>query len=99
MHSSGTELFKRDPLADARAARWLEARVPAGTQGRDHWEPITTAPSDGTAILAWVQWHNASGSPCIVTFNNSRWRRVGNGREVAGDVLTHWMRLPTGPRA
>jgi hypothetical protein len=97
MHSPGTLLSGRDPLADIRAGRSLERQSPGGDHERHTWKPIDTAPSDGTTILAWVRWQNASASACIVAFTNKRWRRVANGREIAGEALTYWRPVPSGP--
>ena len=97
MYSPGTQLSRLDPLADIRAARWLEGRIPGGDHIKQTWKPIDTAPRDGTAILAWVRWQNASASACIVAFTNKRWRRVANGREIAGEALTCWGPVPSGP--
>lgn len=95
MHLPGTELYGLDPLADMRAARWLEGRSPGGDRAERTWRSIDTAPRDGTAILAWVRWQNASPSACIVAFTKKRWRRVANSREIAAEALRHWLPVPS----
>lgn len=62
------------------------------------WQPIETAPRDGTRVLLWG-WTMASGeaSSCIVArmeFDNT-WR--SHAQHVVRDA-SHWMPLPDGPQ-
>ena len=65
------------------------------------WQPIETAPKDGTVILAcfdkwyhpmavcWAAYHpNAKGKAC--------WRTSAIGGDKV-EQLTHWMPLPSPP--
>jgi len=49
------------------------------------WQPIETAPRDGTEILVW-----APGS--------GRWLIKFDGEEPAGRAFTHWQPLPEPPK-
>ena len=66
------------------------------------WQPIETAPKDGTGILAcdatgwvgevswWRQWYNDE--------NNPGWMIANCDEEYGGYVqATHWMPLPSPP--
>ena len=60
------------------------------------WQPIETAPKDGTAVLGYDP---SDGYLCIYVV---RWRE-GEWREAAGEEYgrwrpTHWMPLPSPPR-
>lgn len=66
-----------------------------------NWEPIDTAPKDGTEILAWdrmvlrVAWQNPWDD------GNEGWH-LGQflmfGNETTHCQPTHWMPLPKGPK-
>jgi Protein of unknown function (DUF551) len=63
------------------------------------WQPIETAPKDGTAILALVDGlHENTGEPFIAAV---AWYREGFWlvNEEGGDTYqpTHWMPLPPPP--
>jgi hypothetical protein len=63
------------------------------------WQPIETAPRDGTEILAWQAdesgLHQPSGYYTLV-----RWDGRGfSDAESYGSGSTHWMPLPRGPHA
>jgi hypothetical protein len=72
-----------------------ETREP-DTAGREEWQPIETAPKDGTRVLVW--WEHWSAYPVVSYFKHGRW----NG-EIAcseGDEQpTHWQPLPEPPAA
>jgi len=57
------------------------------------WEPVHTAPRDGTAVLLF---HPAWDVPQVgVHYDGS-----ASWQQPSGDLLptpTHWMRLPPGP--
>ena len=70
------------------------------------WQPIETAPKDGTPVLIWMKY----GSQAVTAeWRGGRWRAVWDGwsviesesdfgtecREV--EVPTHWMQLPAPP--
>ena len=69
------------------------------------WQPIATAPKDGTRILATVS--NAhepgvdivfwSGDRWLVGDPDSWWDRKDHGITEWHDSLTHWMPLPEPP--
>lgn len=73
------------------------------------WQPIETAPRDGTEILVWgpTLGHLGDSGFAVVTFvvcndGNAFWRvAVGpDGRQLALliGVATYWMPLPAPPR-
>ena len=97
MHHNTTKLSHLDPLADARAARLLDAldqQVTASAPTPD-WKPIKTAPRDGTRVLVWAKWRNAPAGPVVARWNSrkSEWAREGTKRAIADGILSHWMPL------
>lgn len=77
-----------------------------GEVGRE-WQPIDTAPKDGTLILGWPQ---DGGGPVIVWWashgeqfkDQDGWDTGecdGYGDPKPKEILTHWMPLPDAPRA
>lgn len=58
------------------------------TQG---WQPIDTAPRDGTIILA----RQGGYYPCYVLWHDGNWKAVSY---QATQVPTHWLPPPNGPR-
>lgn len=69
------------------------------------WQPIETAPMDGTPVLLWEQW---AATPVVGYFRNY-WYVVtehiyadydGITRDnLTQDQITHWMPLPAPPAA
>lgn len=72
-----------------------------------NWQPIETAPKDGTMILAWCEHINAKyaknavaegwAGPVVanwINHNGGGWTWHG----LAGQ-FTHWMPLPEPPRS
>jgi hypothetical protein len=102
MDHSATKLSQTDPLTDVRAARLLEALDAERNRAvspRTPWQPINTAPRDGTAVLLWVRWQNAPAGPIIAQWDEFRsgWKRVGVARPIAPTIVSHWLALPAGP--
>ena len=65
-------------------------------EARTAWQPIETAPLDGTAVLVWwlLDTSDAGGIAC---FNGERWtQRDGLPYTWAP---THWQPLPAAPEA
>jgi hypothetical protein len=63
------------------------------------WEPIETAPKDGTAILGYVPGRVGFFSRqdvAVVAWMDTDWQSVNSGRWVSSEV-THWMLLPQAP--
>jgi hypothetical protein len=60
------------------------------------WQPIETAPKDGSVILAW---RKHATIPMIVGFDPSygEWEDVYNYNGVHVYHITHWMPLPEPP--
>jgi len=59
------------------------------------WQPIATAPKDGTPVLLWApHWD----SPRIGwTFANDPWQDCARDTWKPERAPTHWMRLPAPP--
>ena len=58
------------------------------------WQPIQTAPTDGTEVLAWCAGHETHR---IAWFEMGLWwRAVGDGSQT-NIQATHWMPLPQPP--
>lgn len=60
------------------------------------WQPIETAPKDGTSIL--VTMAGGYDGPYYVLFwNGTFFESVDSGTGPSMDYLTHWMPLPAPP--
>jgi hypothetical protein len=59
-----------------------------------HWQPISSAPKDGTRILTYALDHNPEGIMRVV-----QW--VDGAKEWGSGIHkpTHWMPLPPIPKA
>ena len=68
------------------------------------WQPIETAPKDGTPILAWPCGDGWGGKfPYVVQWVPPNEHHDGLWREAAGEQYddfdpTHWMPLPEPPK-
>jgi hypothetical protein len=63
------------------------------------WQPIETAPKDGTAVLGYVpgrQGFFSRQDVAVVAWIETRWQSVNSGHWLTSDV-THWMPLPAPP--
>lgn len=59
------------------------------------WQPIKTAPRDGTDVLLW--WPHWYGIPMPGWFDHSYWSTHGELDDPNGPGPTHWMPLPAPP--
>jgi hypothetical protein len=63
------------------------------------WQPIETAPKDGTPVL--VGWANGAWQPMICHYEPDQvvpWGALTNvGFAQMPSMPTHWMPLPDGP--
>lgn len=84
-----------DELLDALRA----ALAPAPTCGT--WQPIETAPQDGTAIMCgWFSDDQHAALPEPVRFVDGHWFQAGCWDDRDADQVippTHWMPLPDPP--
>lgn len=83
-----------DPSHSENVIAWLAvARRAIALAAGPRWQPIETAPKDGSSILAvhWL-WKAAK----VVFFNADVWRLTESLFAVGIDP-THWQPLPTGP--
>jgi len=69
------------------------------------WQPIETAPKDGTAILLHYDWEPLTvvgyfGTGDMPEMQHDRWRVKYDcdSLEAGFGVPTHWMPLPPAPR-
>lgn len=74
----------------------------AEEQQRHQWQPIETAPKDGTLILGWdTKVMRGKGAACVMlwarneTTQKHEWMNFWNAYRVDGP--THWQPLPQPP--
>jgi hypothetical protein len=68
--------------------------VPASPPTREGWQPIETAPKDGTPVL--LAHGKAHRHVSFCTFSDGCWYQCWDG-EVISRNITHWMPLPPAP--
>lgn len=74
------------------------------------WQPIETAPKDGSKILVWADGYEWPEIVCFEKYDDETaieagepgyWRYaeelIANVADVEPDMLTHWMPLPAAP--
>jgi hypothetical protein len=65
------------------------------------WQPIETAPKDGTGVLGW--WPLWTAFPVRIWWQNNQWRMAEDHPATWYDGMprwhgpTHWMPLPEPP--
>jgi predicted lipoprotein with Yx(FWY)xxD motif len=70
----------------------------AGDPMLDEWQPMTTAPRDGTRVLAYAAEDAADTQPQIVKWKDGMWIIAWDGETWRyGEPFTHWMPLPEPP--
>jgi hypothetical protein len=73
-----------------------ESRYICASCKRPLWQPIESAPKDGTTILAYGAWPMFPTMPdvCFCHWDEDEQWWAFDGEEM---LLTHWMPLPEGP--
>lgn len=67
----------------------------AGQASKQEWQPIETAPRDGTAVFVSLI---GSDIPHPARFENGEWRMTWDRYALSDwDGPTHWMPLPAAP--
>jgi len=67
------------------------------------WQPIETAPKDGSKIDLWVEWEGEHGSRYANSFwsgsDADGWNLGGHAQNqyVVRPTVTHWRPLPVSP--
>ena len=79
----------RSTIKTAADLRALSAEPAQG----DQWQPIETAPKDGTWILAF---YHKDCVPAII-FYDDEWKRWAGCADIGSNHFTHWMPLPDEP--
>lgn len=72
-----------------------------------NWQPIETAPKDGTEIDVWLDIHASPSSfgwadafrETEVYYKDGKWFHRQNGKELElyAAYITHWMPIPEPP--
>jgi hypothetical protein len=92
---------KRESIAAA-----LRTAYAAGAEA-DRWQPIETAPRDGTSILVaggTITWHGPGTTVTLEEVSHVNWDGAGwwVGNDEDGEHIscepTHWMPLPQKPK-
>jgi hypothetical protein len=68
-------------------------------QSQQQWQPVETAPKDGTFIDLWFPNNGttALSQRLTGTWRHDAWFMQSGGRSFRMDNPTHWMPLPAGP--
>lgn len=64
------------------------------------WQPIETAPKDGTEILVFSPEREEGRGISVVFWKNSAWAflEIGESQLNITDKLTHWQSIPCSPK-
>lgn len=71
------------------------ARVAARLEG-GAWQPIETAPKDGTRILLW---DDQDKEVCSAKWKGTGWRACGTEERIVWVKFTRWMPAPAPPQS
>ena len=73
---------------------------PACNCGKHLWQPISTAPRDGTPILGFEPFGDMAWSMAVIVPDGEDWGKhetYGPSDEMMWFAPTHWMPLPEAP--
>lgn len=78
---------------------WQAWRARAELQQSADWQPISTAPRNGSWILLW--WPRVTDAPFAGYYRGDRqqWFMAGMFDSWHGEGPTHWMELPEAPKS
>ena len=86
---------------------WIAQEAARRESQKDIWEPIQTAPKDGTPILARYEWQGESRLMVIRRHKEHPWWMADHDSYIKHDDskdthrnfgFTHWMPLPNPPK-
>jgi hypothetical protein len=93
---AGEPWMSMDDAARLSAELVASARTAlAASHGQERWQPIETAPKDGTWILAWLG--GIADIADTIQWNYGGWWNGSNGHVATAAQPTHWRPLPTPP--
>lgn len=96
--------YEGDPTDKRGQIRAALLAAAAARPAQDGWQPIETAPKDGTPVLLWIEFFCASGGPMegvrpmMATCWNHGDGWYGGPSQVPGFSPTHWRPLPAPPQ-
>ena len=94
---SGTGCLHKDAVIDAQAGRIAELEAAQPERQPMQWQPIETAPRDGTAILV----SEGRSCYCVEWIEEFDWWAVDDNKlgpfRLRGQAPIHWMPLPPPP--
>lgn len=76
-------------------------RVIAASRTSSGWQPVETAPKDGTRVDVWVDWSDGDASRVTDAYWNSKCWQLGLYSENQYKLrprVTHWMHRPPPPQ-
>ena len=65
-------------------------------QSEQQWQPIATAPKDGTMILGYMPSSCHEGLVCVCYWN-AIWEHWQNNTDGGSEKPSHWLKLPEPP--
>ena len=81
-----------------RIAELEQQNAELAAQVEQQWQPITTAPKDGTMILGYMPSSCHEGLLCVC-FWNKVWDHWQNNVDGGSEKPSHWLKLPEPPSA
>jgi len=90
-----------DMRPDDFRALLREAAAALEAVREDDWQPMETAPKDGTHVMLWIEWIDNRGIPIIGNFRLGRWFSSccygGNVASAKSMEPLYWRPLPAPP--